>query len=248
MNGSLVGLVGMAMVALPGIQWLRLMQQVRIPKDTTAFVVTNGSGALLGAAAFALGTGPGGALAAGFAVLGGLGFVALRAASGQARVVPAVAVGGPIVDFSATDDEGRPFALASLHGRPFLLKFFRGHWCPYCTAELRRWNELAPELTARRIEIVTVCADTAEQIRAGRHKHGLRATMVPDPDLAITDRYNLRNPRGLALKSGVILPLPIPTTILVDASGTVRWIDQSADYMQRSDPERVLGAIRSSLG
>ena len=76
------------------------------------------------------------------------------------------------------------------------------------------------------------------------HKHGLRAVMLSDPDLAVTDRYNLRNPKNFALKSGVIVPLPIPTTILVDAAGTVRWVDQATDYMRRSDPERVLEAIR----
>lgn len=112
---------------------------------------------------------------------------------------------------------------------------------------MRRWEELRPELDARGIEIVTVCADTAEQVRKGRGKHGLRAKMIPDPDLAITDRYNLRNPKNFAPKPGIIVPLPIPTTILVDTTGTVRWIDQATDYQQRSDPDRVLGAIRALL-
>ena len=71
--------------------------------------------------------------------------------------------------------------------------------------------------------------------------------MLPDPDLAITDRYGLRNPKNFAPKPGLIIPLPIPTTILVDADGIVRWIDQATDYMHRSDPERVLTAIRTTL-
>jgi peroxiredoxin len=247
-SGAFLGLAGAAIVLGSGVWWLRLMTQVRIPKDLTAFLVANGTGALLGVGALVLGAGAAGGTAAGLAIVGGLMFLGLVAASGQAKVTPAVAVGGSVVDFVATDDEERPFALGSLRGTPFLLKFFRGHWCPYCVAELRRWEELRPELDARGIAIVTVCADTAAQIRKGRAKHGLRAVMVPDPDLAITDRYNLRNPKGLALKSGVIVPLPIPTTILVDAAGTVRWMDQSTDYLRRSDPGRVLDAIRATLG
>jgi peroxiredoxin len=245
MTGDILGLFAGAVIAVAGFRWLRLMRQVRLPDDATPYVVACAVAAALGAGALALGAGVAGGIAAGLAIAGGVAFLALVAASGQARIVPAVAVGGPVLDFVATDDADRPFALASLRGKPFLLKFFRGHWCPYCVAELRRWEELRPDLDARGVEIVTVCADTAEQIRKGRAKHGLRATMVPDPELTITDRYNLRNPKNFALKSGVIVPLPIPTTILVDAAGIVRWIDQATDYMRRSAPERVLAAIRS---
>ncbi len=248
MSGPLLGLLAAALVLGSGAQWLRLMQQVRIPADTTAYLTASGAAAVLGVAAFAVGTGLAGGVAAGFAIAAGLAFLGLSAASGQAAVVPAVAVGGPVVDFTACDAEGRPFALAGLRGAPVLLKFFRGHWCPYCVAELRRWEELRPELDARGIQIVTVCADGAEQIRAGRGKHGLRAVMIPDPDLVLTDRFNLRNPKNFALKSGIIVPLPIPTTILVDSAGIVRWIDRSTDYMRRSDPAQVLAAIRATLG
>lgn len=246
--GPVLGLLGAALVLGAGVRWLQLMRRVRIPADRRAFLAANGAGALLGVAAFVAGPGMLGGLAAALAVLAGGGFLALHAASGQARVRPAVHVGGPVLDFAARDDAGEPFDLARLRGTPFLLKFFRGHWCPYCVAELRRWEELRPLLEARGVAIVTVCADDAEAIRAGRRKHGLRAVMLPDPELAITDRYGLRNPRNLAPKPGLVIPLPIPTTILVDAAGIVRWIDQAGDYMRRSEPERVRAAIEAALG
>lgn len=103
------------------------------------------------------------------------------------------------------------------------------------------------ELDALGVAIVTVCSDTVEKIAAGRNRHGLRAVMLSDPDLVVTDRYNLRNPRNIALKSGLIVPLAIPTTFLVDGSGVVRWIDQADDYQKRSDPERVRAAIHAAL-
>jgi peroxiredoxin len=113
---------------------------------------------------------------------------------------------------------------------------------------LRRWEELRPELDARGIQIVALCADTPEQIREGRAKHGLRAILLADPDLHVTDLYNLRNPRNFTpTPGGPFRALPIPTTILADAQGIVRWIDQSSDYQIRSNPERVLAAIRASL-
>lgn len=247
MTGTSLGFVAFTLVALPGARWLWLMQRVQIPADRTFYIATSAAAVPVGIAAFVLGTTLAGGMAAGLAILGGSVFVALCSASAQANTKPAVSVGSSVVEFTAVDDNGQPFPLARLRGRPFLLKFFRGHWCPYCVAELRRWEELRPELAARGIEVVTICSDTPEQIRRGRSKHGLGAVMLSDPKLAITDLYNLRNPKSFAPKPGVIIPLPIPTTILVDAGGIVRWIDQSTDYMVRSEPGRVLAAIRQTL-
>ena len=111
---------------------------------------------------------------------------------------------------------------------------------------MRRWEDLRPELDARGIALVALSADTPEQIRAGRTKHGARATLLADPELVVTKQYGLLNRKGLA--PGGLRALPIPTTLLVDAEGVVRWIDPASDYQVRSHPERVLEAIRSTLG
>ncbi len=93
---------------------------------------------------------------------------------------------------------------------------------------------------------MTVCTDTPAEIRKGRGKHGVRAVMLSDRDLSVTDRYNLRNPTNVTPRG--LQPMPIPTTILVDAGGTVRWIDQTDDYQLRSDPDRVREALDANLG
>ena len=111
---------------------------------------------------------------------------------------------------------------------------------------MRRWEDLRPELDAHGIELVAISADTPEQIRAGRGKHGARVTLLADPELVVTTQYGLLNHRGPA--PGGLRRLPIPTTILVDAAGVVRWIDQATDYQVRSHPDRVLAAIRRTIG
>ncbi len=69
--------------------------------------------------------------------------------------------------------------------------------------------------------------------------------MLADPDLAVTDRYGLRNQKIQSGPPG--RPQPVPTSILADADGVVRWIDQSETYQRRSDPNYVLAALREHL-
>jgi peroxiredoxin len=111
---------------------------------------------------------------------------------------------------------------------------------------LRRWEELRPEFDQREIQIVTLCPDTPAKIRAAHGKHGLKGTMLSDRDLAVTDLYGLRNQTTHTGPPG-IPGLPVPTTILADDKGVVRWIDQSENYQRRSDPDYVLGALQEHI-
>jgi peroxiredoxin len=113
---------------------------------------------------------------------------------------------------------------------------------------LRRWEELRPELDAHGVQIVTLSTDTPKELRVGRSKHGLGAIMLSDRELAVTDRFGLRNRGFHSGMPGGAKALPVPTTILTDAGGVVRWIDQSENYQRRSDPERVRAALRQVLG
>ena len=87
---------------------------------------------------------------------------------------------------------------------------------------MRRLEELRPEFDRRGVQIVTVCADTPEEIREGRGKHGLKAHMLSDPELVVTDAFGLRN-LGVhsAPPSYHAEALPVPATLLIDGEGKV---------------------------
>ena len=86
-------------------------------------------------------------------------------------------------------------------------------------------------------------------IRAKRGVHRLKATMLSDRDLAVTDAFGLRNQ---AIHSGPIGEdaaegLPVPATLLLDKNGTVLWMDVAENYQRRQGPEVVLAALRAYL-
>ena len=109
-------------------------------------------------------------------------------------------------------------------------------------------EELRPEFDRRGVQIVTVCADTPEEIREGRGEHGLKARMLSDPKLVVTDAFGLRN-QGVhsAPPSYHAEALPVPTSLLIDSEGKVLWMDQSENYQRRSGPEVVLAALQKHL-
>ena len=113
---------------------------------------------------------------------------------------------------------------------------------------MRRWEEIGHEFDDRGVQVVTVSTDHPEEIRDRRYVHGLRAYMLSDPDLVVTDAFGLRNlGYHSAPPSDDAEALPVPTSLLIDPAGKVLWVDQAENYQRRSDPRVVLAALKRHL-
>jgi peroxiredoxin len=115
---------------------------------------------------------------------------------------------------------------------------------------LRRWEALRLDFEALGVALVAISPDTVAEARAMRERGSFGLTLLSDASLAVVDRYGVRHAKGLAAPSagrGMLRPLAIPTTFLIDAEGVVRWIDQAEDYRVRSDAPRVLAAVHAAL-
>ena len=102
-----------------------------------------------------------------------------------------------------------------------------------------RWEELRPDLHAKRIDILTISTDNPVEIRMSRIMPRLKATMLADPTLEITDLFGVRNQNINNFRLPGRPGLPISITLIVDENGKVLWIDQSDDYSRLSDPSFV---------
>jgi peroxiredoxin len=94
--------------------------------------------------------------------------------------------------------------------------------------------------------MVTVCTDTPKQIRMGHGMHKLQAPILSDPKLEVIDKLGLRN-MGTNVRPPDRPSLPIPTTLLINESGKVVWMDQTEAYPQRSDPVIIRAALEENL-
>jgi peroxiredoxin len=185
----------------------------------------------------------------------------LSAADGPALIA---APGDRMPDGDLLDVAGQPTTLAAaLSSRLGVIVFYRGGWCPYCNIALRAYQaRLVPALAEQGIPLVAVSPQTPDGSLSTRETKELTFTVLSDPGNQIAGQLGILTApsdgaRAAQLRLGLDLTkvnadgttaLPMPTVIVVDASGIIRWIDVHVDYTTRTEPDRVLQAVAQALG
>jgi peroxiredoxin len=169
--------------------------------------------------------------------------------------------GTAVPDGDLLDAYGKPTTLLALRaGGPAVVVFYRGAWCPYCNLTLRAYQEtLLGELNARGVALIAISPQKPDESLSLTEKHELSYAVVSDPGNQIAGRLGIvfslgEGARAGQAKLGVDLTavnadgthdLPLPTTMVVDAQGTIRWIDVHPDYTTRSEPAEIIAAVDS---
>ncbi len=192
-------------------------------------------------------------------VLTGRGEFAASAEAAQplpaGRRAPAAAVQTPA---------GESVDLAALTaGRPTLLVFYRGGWCPYCTKHLAALQEVEAELTRLGYQIIAISPEPAAALAGVAEKHGLAYRLLSDPGAAAAQAFGLAyrvDPAtqkkyagyGISLRSIPGEPearwLPVPAVFVVGPDGIIRFAFANPDYKTRLATDRLLAEARRAAG
>lgn len=109
------------------------------------------------------------------------------------------------------------------------------------------------------VDVAAISKDTAQQAERHQKRDGLRfVRLLADPNLEVIAKYGLEHHKALEFKTWLVAGVPlgvpagkkrmaIPTSILVDEHGIIRWIDQADDYRVRGDTDRIKRALRDAF-
>ncbi|HEX3606505.1 MAG TPA: peroxiredoxin-like family protein [Candidatus Dormibacteraeota bacterium] len=188
------------------------------------------------------------------------GFVDERAGLAATAVPAGVAAAGtPMPDAELLDAHGQATSLgAARAGRPAVVVLYRGAWCPFCNLALRTYQaQLLPALRKRGVALVAISPQRPDGSLSMQEANALEYAVLSDPGNRIAGALGvLTAPTDGTLASQAALglditevnadgttTLPMPTTVVVDAVGTIRWIDVHPDYSTRSEPAAILEAV-----
>jgi len=176
--------------------------------------------------------------------------IAGRAAQVGSQVAPP-----PLIDLS-----GRAADLAQVTaGRPYVLIFYRGGWCPYCNVTLRAYAKLEKAFAKAGALLVAVTPEAPERAASTIEADSVGFPVFVDRGNAFARRLGLvfALPAGLRPQYraiGIDLPawngdesheLPIPAVYVIDRDGVIRWAHVEADFTTRAEPSAVLDAVKT---
>jgi peroxiredoxin len=189
-------------------------------------------------------------------------FVAEQADLDEAGVPAGVSAPGALMpDGELLDVRGSATSLTQVRaGRPAVVVFYRGAWCPYCNIALRTYQaELAPALADRGVVMIAVSPQKPDGSLSTAETNQLTYAVVSDAGNQIASALGILtepspDAAAAAQKVGLDLAehnadggltLPMPTTVVVDAAGVIRWIDVHPNYTTRSEVPDILAAVDS---
>ena len=161
-------------------------------------------------------------------------------------------------NFTLPDANGQPQTLTSLLQQgPVVLTFYRGNWCPYCSVQLRAYQQALPELARYGATLVAVSPQTPDFTSLTATEKALTFPVLSDVGNVVARQYGLAYRVGdevadtlrsvgidLAAFNGTADDeLPLTATYLIGNNGVIAWAEVVANFKQRPDPASLVAAL-----
>ena len=173
---------------------------------------------------------------------------------------PVPPVGTVAPPFSLQDSTGRTVTLQELvgSGRHTILLWYRGAWCPFCSATLKAYNERVDDFAKHNAQVVAITPTLPEHTAKTVQEWSLKFTVLSDVGNMVAKQYGTLNQldedmRSISVKLGTDYKtlygdkdsnLPHPGTFIVAAnSGKLAFARVQMDYRVRVEPSELLDVL-----
>lgn len=167
-----------------------------------------------------------------FIAITAISTIVIHAQNAKSKTEP-IAVGATAPDFTLADQNGKSVTLSKI-GKPTVLVFYRGYWCPFCAkqlADLRGFlgKDENVEIYAISVDDAKKSKDLAEKI-AKDGKGILDFSLLSDPNHQTIDAYGVFDPAYIG--KGVE-GIPHPAIFILDKNRKIVWAKIESDYKNR---------------
>jgi peroxiredoxin len=133
-----------------------------------------------------------------------------------------------------------------LLGAPAVILFIRGNWCPFCTKQVEDLTKHYHEIVALGAKLVLVTPKPLQTTRRVAEFFNVEFDFWLDDALAIAKQLGLVHAAAVPAehRKDYGADTVWPTSLVVDAGGTIRFTQMSRFIFDRPQPETLLRALR----
>jgi peroxiredoxin len=164
--------------------------------------------------------------------------------------------GGALVTIAGKNVEFKKL----LAGKPSVVIFYRGGWCPYCNLQMGQLVKIQPDLSKMGYQLLAISTDKPQKLKESLGKHQISYTLLSDQSMQLTRKFGLAyrvsreilakmQERGISLDSSTgnsLHMLPVPAAFVVDKKGIIRFVYFNPDIKVRVNPDDLLKAAKEA--
>jgi len=158
--------------------------------------------------------------------------------------------GAPLPEFRLESLDGHVVSSESFKAKPHLLLFYRGNWCPYCTAQIDELAAAYQRLKDLGLTVVLISPQSIKKSQTLAARFNLPMVFLRDRENAAATQLGILNkwgtPMGLQVL-GYESDTVLPTIILTDSGGNIVYSDQTDNYRVRPEPEALEALFKASI-
>lgn len=168
----------------------------------------------------------------------------------KGRDAKALSVGSPLPEFQLETMDSHMVSSESFKAKPHLLLFYRGNWCPFCTAQVAELAAAWQRIEALGVTIILISPQSVK-------KNLQLAAKFDVPMFFLHDRHNeAAKTLGILHEWGTPMGMQVlgydsdtvlPTVVLTNAQGEIVFSDQTDNYRVRPQPDVFEKLIKESL-
>lgn len=149
-----------------------------------------------------------------------------------------IEAGQPAPDFTIPDQDGEPFTLSSLKGRPVVLYFYPKADTPGCTVQACGVRDHQADYDARGAIVLGISPDPVKKVKRFHDKQSLSFKLLADEDHAVAEAYGVWVEKSMY---GRTYMGNERTTFVIDSEGVVTDVLRKVKPAEHDD--LVLGAL-----
>ena len=153
-------------------------------------------------------------------------------------------VGSQLPEFPLESLDGTSVSSRDFISSPHLLLFYRGNWCPFCTAQIEELAASYQRLEKMGLTVVLISPQPIEKNQRMATRFQIPMVFLRDPDGMAAKQLGIKHewgtPMGLQIL-GYESDSVLPTMLITDAKGSIIFSDQTDNYRVRPELADIEG-------